>query len=438
VVAVVSLLLFLPAAAGGERQITSSPISHALDNNDNWSKDDRFLVFDTRDTIGPGIENSTSIWKVEVATGKETRLYAATPVMTGKPPQAPGVGAASFNPVADEVIFIHGPFVKDVPKSGGYAFTNRRGAIVPGDGSKTVRFVDVRDVKSGSTTPGAHRGGTHRHEYTLDGERIGFTYDDALLTPAGYGRTLGMLVKHPKAPKGASHYFVTLVPIVPANTAKPGELERADGDSWVGKKGLMRAFIGRVKEADGSYSNSLFVVDIPESVDVTTADPGTATRFPAPPKGVTVRRLTRTAASGIVRGSFDGMRIAYYAAAPDGTKQVFVIAAQGPGTPVQATSLEQGVTSGLRWHPSGNSIAVLSDNGVAAVCVKPGPLFGKATLLTRHGTEATAVEALVWSHDGRRLAYNRRVPANAGPDFRQIFITDFPDRNHNGIADPLE
>jgi hypothetical protein len=311
----------------------------------------------------------------------------------------------------------------------------------------------MRDVSSPVTTPGAHRGGTHRHEYTLDGKRVGFTYDDHLMTT--YGRTIGMMVPHERAPGGVSHWSVLLVGVVPSASAQAGELDRADSDSWVGAKGLMRGFIGRVKQQDGSFMSSLFVVDIPENVDVTTADAGTPTRYPTPPKGVTIRRLTHTAASGIVRGSHDGTRIAYYATAPDGSRQVFIIPSSGSDQssdpalrPVQATFLEKGASGGLRWHPSGKSIAVISDNGVVAVSVAPGPAFGKAVYLTTHGSDVPAADALVWSRDGLRLAFNRRVPTY-GPtgavvkdfgnnDFRQIFLVNFPDRNGNGIPDPVE
>jgi len=445
----------LMTAEVGEWQFTSSAISHLLDNNDNFSKDNRFLCFDTRDTVGGGIGNGTAIMKVDLMTGVESLVYAPDSVIVGASGSAPGLGAASFSPVADEVVFIHGPFVSEVPTLGAYSTTNRRGGVAPGDGSGKIKFLDVRDVTSAVTTPGAHRGGSHRHEYSLDGKRVGFTYDDALLTPAGYGRTLGFMVPHPKAPAGATHYAVLLVPIVPANTAKPGELERGADDSWIGAKGLMRGFIGTVKEADGSYQSSLFVVDIPENVDVTTADSGTTTRFPGPPKGTVIRRLTRTAASGIVRGSHDGAWVGYYATADDGTRQVFIIPSRGSDVdpdpamrPVQATFLEKGASGGLRWHPSGNSIAVLSDNGVAVTCVKPGPFFGVSYFATPHGATYPAPEALVWSRDGKLLAYNRRVPTfdagrnlvkdAGGNDFRQIFLASFPDANDNGIADPIE
>jgi len=441
------------AQAGTEWQLTFTPINHALDNNDNFSRDDRFLVVDTRETLGAGIGNCNSIMKVSVSTGLENILYAP-PYKLDPTNMAPGLGAASFSHIDDEVIFIHGPFLEETPVLGFYGTRNRRGAVVRGDGAGDVRFVDLRDVTSDVTTPGAHRGGTHRHEYTLDGNRIGFTYDDFLLQD--YGRTVGYMEPHPRAPKGVSHWVAILVPVVPPAVSKAGDLERAADDSWVGRRGQMRAFIGNVKEADGkTVTSSLFVVDIPETVDITTSNSGTKTTYMQPPKGITIRRLTRTPASGIVRGSHDGTRIAYYAAAANGTRQVFIIDAKGSDQdpdpakrPIQASFLDQGAAGGVRWHPSGNSIAVLSDNGVAAICVQPGPLFGAAYWLTPHGAALAAPEALVWSHDGSLLAFNRRVPTYDakgnlvkdfnGNNFRQIFLTRFPDSNRNGIADPIE
>ncbi|MBM3746892.1 MAG: DUF3748 domain-containing protein [Acidobacteria bacterium] len=464
VVAVLAVTLTLAVSGGPVRQaasapvewqLTATPINHALDNNDNFSKDDRYLVYDTRETLGGGIGNCTSIMKVDVMTGKESVVYAPQPVILHTTNMAPGLGAASFSPVADEAVFIHGPFVSETPVLGFYGATNRRGGVAAGDGSGRVYFLDARDVTNEPTTPGAHRGGTHRHEYTLDGKRVGFTYDDNLLTPGGYGRTIGMMVPHPKAPAGATHWTVLLAPIVPSSAAKTGELDRAADDSWIGAKGLMRGFIGRVMEADGTFMSSLFVVDVPENVDVTTADAGTKTRFPSPPRGVTVRRLTNTAASGIVRGSHDGTRIGYYATAPDGSRQAFIIPSLGSDRdpnpamrPVQATFLEKGAGSGLRWHPTGNSIALTTDNGVVAVCVKPGPLFGAHHFLSRRGSGVPAPEALVWSRNGRLLAFNRRVPTIDAQgelvkdfnknDFRQIFMAVFPDENQNGIVDAIE
>ena len=424
-----------------ERQVTFSAKNHVLDNNDNFSHAGRFLCYDTRETFGPGLGNSRSVEMVEIATGKETVLYEAKQFLSGAR-AAPGIAAVSFSPVEDKVIFIHGPPLEEVPARGFYGIANRQGAEVAADGNGVLKWLDKRDADATrDTIPGAHRGGTHRHEYSVDGKRVGFTYDDFLLTQ--YDRTVGFMEQNPKAPPPALCYFALLVPVVPRGTAKPGEIERAQGDSWVGQRGLMRAFIGKVREADGTYQESLFVVDVPASVDITTADSGSPTRFPTPPQGVSIRRLTHTRAAGTVRGTMAGDRIAYYGDGADGKSQIFIISSDGSDQdpspakrPVQATHLPKGAGPGLRWRPSGNSIVCTSNGGVVATRVQAGPDFGRSVFLTPEG-DGPAREHLVISPDGKLVAYGRARPTkdNGGKAFKayngsdplQIFVCPFSD-----------
>jgi hypothetical protein len=366
------IILTVAAGFGAERQLTSSARTHALDNNDNFRFDDRFLCFDTRET---------EIWKVDVASGAETLVY-------GKGPKAV---AASYVPGRDAIVFIHGPVGEPYFKS------NRRGAVIAADGA--LRFLDVRDVVHSPTPAGMHRGGSHRHEFSLDGKRVGFTYDDQLLP--SYGRTVGMV---------ADGKFVVLAPVVPEAAAKTGDLVMAASDSWVGSRGEMRAFIGRVKEADGSFRNSLFVVDVPGAVDLGSAFAGDLLRFPVPPKGVRVRRLTNTEVSGIVRGTRDGRLVAYLAAGEEGTKQIFVISSKG-GTARQVSHVPGGVNGAVRWHPSDKYLAASTKKGVMVFDVRSG----KSAVLAEKGGEA-----LVWSNDGKSLAFNRKVG-----EFLQIFLVGF-------------
>lgn len=420
------------------RQLTFAPHNHDLDNGDNFSPDGRLVVFDTRETVGPGIEHSQSIAVLDLETGEEREIYRPGAIVTGTRP-APGVGAASFSFTEPVVAFIHGPLVEELAERGPYAKPNRRGAVVPADGSGALSWLDWRDTAiDRPTTPGAHRGGTHRHEYARDGRRVGFTYDDLLLPQ--YDRTIGYLEPHPEAPGDATHWFAVLVRPVPMGTAQPGEIERALGDSWVDPHGRMRAFIGKVRNDDGeTYEESLFVVEIPDGVDVTTADAGDATRYPAPPRGVTVRRLTHDWAGGIVRGAPDGSRIAYFAKDSEGREQVFVIPSDGSDRdpdpakrPVQATRLPDGAAPNIRWHPAGDHILCLSANAIVATCVRPGPHFGHSTPLTpADGPERSRIAI---SPDGKLLIFNQPVPATtpdgealvnyAGQDFMQIFAID--------------
>src|SRR5690606_27770431 len=105
-----------------------------------------------------------------------------------------------------------------------------------------------------------------------------------------------------------------------------------------------------------------------------------------------------------------------------------------------------GAGPNLRWHPSGNAILCTADNAIVATVSKPGPLFGKSVALTPgDGPERSR---LVISHDGSLVAYNRPVrtldeagkPAKdyAGRDFFQIFVTAYPDGNHDGIPDGVD
>ncbi|MCF6286773.1 MAG: hypothetical protein L3K26_16515, partial [Candidatus Hydrogenedentes bacterium] len=239
-------------------------------------------------------------------------------------------------------------------------------------------------------------------------------------------------------------YFALLVPVAKKGKSRSGEIEKAWGDNWVDAQGTMRAFIGKVRAADGvAYEQSLFVVDIPATVDITTADSGSATRFPSPPEGTRIRRITTSYADGIVRCHEATGRIAYYGGPPEGPKQIYIVPAKGGEAhpdpvmrPVQVTNFENGVTGSLRWDPSGDAIACIVDNGVAIVSLtEQEGGFGKVTFLTPKNNTPERLN-LVWSHDGKTLAYNRRaltrdatgkvVKDFAGLDILQVFLLDAP------------
>ena len=413
-----------------EKQISFSHKNHALDNNDNFSPDNRYLCYDTRGTVyNDNLANCKSIEKIEIETGTETVLWQPESV-TGEQ-AAPGVAAVSYHPSEDKVIFIHGPLLNEVETRGYYGITNRTGVEVSADGKGVVTKVDMRDVETDRpTTPGAQRGGTHRHEYTRKGNRIGFTYDDYLNN--NYDRTIGYMEPNAKAPAGYTDYFALLVKPALKGNAKPGEIEKAYGDSWVDPAGKMRAFIGKVRAENGiDYQTDLFVADIPDNVDITTAKSGNGMEYPEPPAGIQIRRLTHSGkAEGNVRGSFDGKTIAYCAPDSAGVMQVFVIDAQGSDQskdenlkPKQLTLFKDNA-SNPRWHPKKNWIFVTAGGNIAAVCAEPGNNLGKTVMLTADDGDR---HALVVSNDGNMLAYNIFKPVqveNETKKFRQIFVLE--------------
>ncbi len=430
-----------------ERQVThDAAYDHLLDNNDNFSPDDRFLVFDTRTPAG--IHESRLIAKVEIATGKITPLYR--PEHAG--PFGPGVAAASFAHRHNEVIFIHGPLDPTGPENQ-YEKHRRVGCIVGGEGGSGHRFADARNTRP-PFTAGALRGGTHRHEFSGDDQWVGFTYNDSLVRAHGLKiaknldlRTIGVTkLNHPvHVPEAgqfsaeADGYSVLVVVVTP--DPKPGsdEISNAAADSWIGLAGYprrdggrqrARAFIGTTRDSLGRAVDELYVVDIPE--DITRRGPlgpleGTETTFPMPPAGTVQRRLTHTENSpypgcqGIARSSPGGERIAFRMRDSHGAWQIFLIAPQG-GQPQQATFVEGGVDTDARWHPSGTAIACIAGNRILVTDVRPGAQFGHSTVVSERSPKPFA---LVWSNDGKALAYNRTIESE-GKEVIQIFVIESP------------
>lgn len=440
------------------RQLTFSTKNHELDNNDNFSFDDKYLCYDTRGTIGPGIENCISIEVVNIQTGKEYVVYSPEKVRIGSKP-APGIGAVSFHPKEYQLIFIHGPEVThlygDIENKDIYAKNNRRGAIVDLDtylikqGRNVIEWVDMRDTSCGKPIiKGAHRGGSHRHEYSANGKKLGCTYDDYLLPQ--YGRTIAYFEPTDLLKPNADYYFALLVNVVLPEEAKDGDIIKALGDSWVDSEGKMRAFIGTVKEGD-EYVDYLCIVNIPDSVNIQTADSGTCTTYLKSPEGVVIHKITKVFSSGIVRGSPDGKRIAYLNKDNEGKTQIFILNVPNMNDtneiemkPIQASFLSEGVEDNIRWHPSGKTIFSISDGSIVAICVEEGDHFAESVFLTSK-YYVNKPYAIVVSRKGDLIAFNRVVPTCDeygnrhvtfdGKDFSQIFIINYNDEDNDGLPD---
>lgn len=407
-----------------EYQISFTAKNHDLDNNDNFSPDGKFLCYDTRGTVyNDNLANSKSIEKIEIKTGKETILWSPEYVIGED--AAPGVAAVSWHPKENKVIFIHGPLLEEVEERGYYGIRNRTGVEVSADGKGTITKVDMRDhATDRPTIPGAQRGGTHRHEYTRNGNRIGFTYDDII--QQNYGRTIGYMEASKAAPVGYSHYFAVLLKTAERGKSKAGEIEKAYADSWVDSEGSMRAFIGDVRAKNGvDYESSLFVADIPDSVDITTAFSGNKDEYPTPPEGINIRRLTHSGkAAGIVRGSYDDKRIAYLSEDKNGIMQIAVIAANGSDLSEDKSKQPELLTnfksdaSRVRWHQSNEWIFSLVNGNVAVTNVKQ-----KNTILLTNDDKKR--DELVVSPDGNRLSYTMVLQdKKSGKEFRQIFVLE--------------
>lgn len=443
---VVSLVVLLdpPTALcwGEETRLTFDiDRNHQLDNNLNWSPDCRWIAYDTRAFAG-GIGNTLTLEKVNIDTKQIVTMYTA-PNPNPTNGFGPGTAAVSFFPMGDKVIAIRG--IDGIQYSG----TARFGAMVsPTDGtagSSDFVISDARDVTA-SFTPGALRGGTHRHEPSGDGQWIGFTYNDEIMAGLGKNlRTIGVTklgtpvdVDEAVGNQDGVGFTVLVAKVKPQAEIAWGsdDIFQASEDSWVGANGYQRpdgswqrarAFIGKTVTSTGGVRNEVYIADIPE--DITVAGPdgpleGTATTFPMPPAGTVQRRLTWSDSDcgGIVRCSLDGSRIAFTRGG-----QIQLISPLG-GTPVQATSLAGG-TSVPWWDPSGDYIYSVSDNSIWRTNVIEGDAhFGESLRITDPTLyPGRSPSALCVAPNGKWIAFNRSLNRGDGVFVNQIFITAIPE-----------
>src|SRR5690606_40531376 len=133
--------------------LTSSDMGHTLHHNNAFSKDDEWIVFDGRND-DTKIGETATIGVVHVETGEEKIIYQTQHQTI----YGPGVGAVSFSPTADRVIFIHGLTNADSVKP--YDMSRRIGVGIDIDSPLQAFHYDARDVVA-SNPPGSVRGGTH-------------------------------------------------------------------------------------------------------------------------------------------------------------------------------------------------------------------------------------------------------------------------------------
>ncbi|MSU58914.1 MAG: DUF3748 domain-containing protein [Pedosphaera sp.] len=435
-------------ALSTERQITNRRQGHLLTNIGVWSPDGRWLVYDTRSERSGANFDGQTIERVNVETGEVQVLYRST--------NGAHCGVVTCSPVEPKVVFILGP--ENPTPDWQYTIHHRQGVIVNLNRPQIAVNLDARDVTP-PFTPGALRGGSHVHVFSADGRWVSFTYDDHVLAQFSEDnsehemnfRNVGICVPakpvrvakdHPRNHDG--EFFSVLVTETKAHP-RPGsdEIQRAFEEAWIGTNGYVKAdgsrqkralaFQGEVVTAAGQNISEVFVVDLPDDVTQPGAGPleGTATLRPRPPKGTVQRRLTFTAERKFpglqgprhwLRSSPDGSRIAFLMKDAAGVVQLWTVSPNG-GAPVQVTRNPVGVASAFSWSPDGKCIAHVMDNSVCVTDVASG----ETTRLTVRTEDAGAPksEACVFSPDGKRIAYMRRLPSD-GESFNQICVCNCP------------
>jgi dipeptidyl aminopeptidase/acylaminoacyl peptidase len=436
------------AAAAAERQVTNARKGHLLTNTGVWSPDGQWIVYDTRSDAAGDTFDGTSIEMANVATGEVRELFRSK--------NGVHCGVVTFHPREDNVVFILGP--ENPTPDWQYSAWHRQGVVVEVSRPGVARNLDARDLAP-PFTPGALRGGSHVHVWDPLGDWLSFTYEDHVLAQRSTNvtdgeinqRNIGVSVPGKPVRVGRDHprnhdgdYFSVLVTRTVARPrAGSDEIARACEEGWVGTNGYLRldgsrqrralAFQGQVVTSQNQMLGEVYLVDLPEDLSIPGEFPlaGTETRKPYPPERVTQRRLTFTAGRKFpglqgprhwLRSSPDGARIAFLMKDDTGVVQLWTVSPNG-GEPRQVTRNVHSVASAFTWSPDGARLAHVMDNSVCVTDVKTG----ETRRLTRRTENAAAPrpEACVFSPDGSRIAFVRRVLDNGEP-VNQIFTASLP------------
>jgi len=427
-----------------EKQITTQNKGHILTNTGVWSPDSNWIVYDTRSDPSGKVFDGSTIEMVNIHTGEVKVLYHST--------NGANCGVATFHPHDNKVAFILSP--EHPTPDWQYSASHRQGVIVDVSRPDIAINLDARDLTS-PFTPGALRGGSHVHVWDANGEWVSFTYEDHILSQfkeetseheinlrnVGVSAPVGTVHAKKGHPRNHDGEFFSVVVSRTTANPKPGsdEIKKAFEEGWVGTNGYLRsdgsrqrhalAFQGNIVTARGETISEVFIVDLPEDITLSGDGPlsGTETRRPYPPKGTIQHRLTYTADNkypGIegprhwLRSSPDGSRIAFLMKDKDGIVQLWTISPNG-GEPLQITHNSWSIASAFTWSPDGSYIAHVMDNSVAMTEVATGKTFR----LTPRSDDVNAPrpEACVFSPDGKKIAYIRRVPSD-GKVYNQIFV----------------
>ncbi len=425
-----------------EIQITHGEIGHTLNTGQVFSANNEWVVFDHRNSDGD-IKITGSIGVVNLKTDKEKTIYT----VPNQTQYGPGVGAASFSPKKNRVIFIHGIRNADVERP--YDFTRRTGVAIDLENPEQPIFMDARNIEQPFTI-GALRGGTHAHSWSADGSMISYTYNDYVMEQLANInaqvkdlRTIGLMFpKKVQVPNAANvennngEMFAVLAATVTENP-KPGsnEIDKAFDECWIGKDGYLKvdgsrqhkalAYQGNVRDEQGNTITEIFVADIPDDLSTTIFEEsiaGTEYTRPAVPQNIGQRRITFTE-KGVkgprhwLRSNADGSLIFFLSEDEKSLVQAFAVSPNG-GAIQQITRNEFSITSPINISLDGLYLSYIADQSVFITEIANG---NSQRLTKKYSAPEQLNGAVVWSNDSNTLAFNRYVKSDKG-FFLQIFL----------------
>lgn len=370
--------------------LTVAERGHTLNRRQTLSPDNRWVVFDTRND-DTQIAITTSIERLNLETGIVEPVYQVEHATQ----YGPGVGAAAYHPRDEKILFIHGLLNcrEELP----YGVARRFGAIWQQDAplSKKISPAEYRigpncvsgiDAAPLIVPLGVMSGGTHAHSWSPNGQRVSFTYDDALRP--SIPRTVGFMTCDPEVCRLVAESFekAKSAPFDPSETFE-GQfasfllfepdpnlgIRKAVEECWIGDHSL--AFLGSIRSKRGEEIVEIFVADLPSDPEI--ADFLRTSRrdcFGLSLPGIEFRRLTF-----LENRLFPGVQGPrhWLVASPDGKFLYFLLrdlsgvvqlaeVGIATGDCRILTSLEHDVEGQISVDPSGNRIAWVS-NGLVHI-----------------------------------------------------------------------
>ncbi|MFZ4261553.1 DUF3748 domain-containing protein [Sphingobacterium sp. HJSM2_6] len=404
------------------KQLTFDPSGHTLHHQGVFSRDGKYLTFDGRNDE-THIGRTGSISLLDLSSGTQKNIYStANQTLYG-----PGVGAVSFHPTDNKVIFIHGLVHANAEKP--YDITRRTGMIMPIDSTLSAQFADIRDIQF-PYTPGSLRGGTHSHAWDPSGDMLSFTYNDEFVEPQL--RMVGVMlpIEDPiyidkQGDNVLGNYYSAIVSEVVANP-KPGsdEISKAFDECWLpipstanhkDFSGII-AFQGNTLNDAGQVITEIFTVEIDKDkiLDDSIAV-GILGERPHVPRGIKQQRLSRST-KGIsdfrhwLRASHDGQYI--YALGKDETNRNQLIQCEvSSGELSYISDFNFSIQSPINLDVSSSWITFTANKQVYIYHISKKELI---QVSNHSNNELPLIGVPSFSPDGRSLVYNQLVKQDSG------------------------
>ncbi|WP_282628621.1 DUF3748 domain-containing protein [Empedobacter sedimenti] len=419
-------------------QLTFKDHGHTLHHDQIESFDENLLVFDTRND-DTKIGETQFIKIIDLNTLEIFTLYSTD----NQSKFGPGVGAATFSPKENNVIFIHG--IRNSDENKPYSATRRTGVSVKLDYPNQAVFMDARNIYS-PFTAGALRGGTHSHSWHENGKWISFTYNDYILEEESKKnplikdqRVVGMMFpKDVEVPldndfeNNNGKMFSIIVSKV-VNHAKNGsdEIEKAFDECWINGTNNI-AFQGHVRDENGKLQTDIFVVSIPVQINFDKNDnlKGTNTTLPEVPQCISQKRITFTE-NGIsnlrhwLRSSPCGNIIYFLMEDLNKVTQIFGVEINSTNI-TQYTFLENNINSPFNISKDGKYAVFFSDDKIFV-----SDLSNKISKIIydslNNNNKLTGIPH--FSLNGKKIYFNQFVQHQNNEFYIQIFFLENTIRN---------